>query len=98
MANSERYIDADLLIKNLMGAYVPTPTFISNSYGNSSSLDYALNSVLINSVGPAITYAVECFKQQVIKAIEESATLKGTPCFLCKQRDCDELPEDIHSR
>jgi uncharacterized membrane protein len=97
MAGQERYIDADALIEKLRAMAVPYPCISTPSYGSgSASLDSALNSILSGSVGGAVHSALVQFQMQLIKAIEETATLKGTPCFLCKQRDCDELPAKVH--
>jgi hypothetical protein len=93
----ERYIDADALVTKLRNMYVSAPAVYVPSYGSSgSSLDAALQQILSNSVGGAMTAMINDFKHQIIMAIEQSATLKGTPCFLCKQRDGDELPQNIH--
>lgn len=97
MAN-ERYIDADALIKKLQGMWLSIPTVYAGScpsYGT-YSLDTAVEQMINSKLVPNIQSALNDFKHQLTLAIEETATLKGTPCFLCKQRDGDELPENVY--
>jgi hypothetical protein len=90
----ERYIDADALINKLQMMYIPYPT-ISVPY-TGGTMDQAINNVLQSTVPGAVNQALTMFRDHLIAAIQETATLKGTPCFLCKQRDCDELPARVH--
>ena len=95
MASQERYIDADALIDSLKKMYVPWPTVMVPYTGG--TIDSAIGNVLQGSVPGAINSAFMMFRDALVKAIEETATLKGTPCFLCKQRDGDELPENVYA-
>lgn len=84
----ERYINADELITKIRNLYINVP--MTSSYDPvaqaiASQLSNAISSALIN------------FQVQLVRAIEESATLDG-PCFLCKQprKDCEDLPVDSY--
>ena len=98
MAKQERYIDADALIEKLKDIFpfiggLPIPY---NNYG-STSFDSAMAAFVNQQVLPIISSSMDHFKFQIIQAIEDSATLKGTPCFLCKQRDSDEIPANPYA-
>lgn len=93
----ERYIDADKLVALINTMYIGMPTVPVpyNSMGT-ASMDAAIANMINNQIVTAVNSTLWQFKQELAKAVEACATLKGTPCFLCKQRDGDELPENVY--
>jgi len=82
-SNQARYVDADQLVDQLRSIYPLVST--SCSHGG---IDQAINGL----IQTALVNSLEGFKNQIIRAIEQSS-VPYSQCMLCIKRECDTIPE-----